>query len=73
MRAQDAISKTKSERTIFMGHDVDVNPYAINVRDRLQKMAETGELSPGEYNKAMGVTWPEMSESEKAAEYDNTK
>ena len=69
-RAQEAINKIKSERTTFMNVDVQKHNYAIEIRRELQAMAEQNDLAPAEYQAALDLTIPKMSNSEKAAEYD---
>lgn len=66
--ASQIIEKIKSERTTFMGMDVRKYNYAIDIREKLQEMAESGELSPRKYWSALRNTWGDMSKTEKSAE-----
>ena len=70
MKAQEAINKIESARTTFMNVDVQKHNYAIEIRRELQTMAEQNDLAPAEYQTALDITMPRMSDSEKAAEYD---
>ena len=70
MKAQEAINKIESARTTFMNVDVQKHNYAIEIRRELQTMAEQNDLAPAEYQTALDLTMPRMSDSEKAAEYD---
>jgi len=70
MKAQEAINKIESERTTFMNVDVQKHNYAIEIRRELQTMAEQNDLAPAEYQTALDITMPRMSDSEKASEYD---
>ena len=70
MKAQEAINKIKNERTTFMGRDVQKHNYSIEIRRELQTMAEQNDLAPAEYQAALDITMPRMSDSEKAAEID---
>jgi len=70
MKAQEAINKIESERTTFMNVDVQKHNYAIEIRRELQAMAERNDMPPAEYQTALDLTMPRMSDSEKAAEYD---
>ena len=70
LTAEQAIVKIKSVKTKFMGQSVNKHNYQIEIRSELQKMAESGELSPAEYNRALKLTWPHESESLKAAEFE---
>ena len=68
MDAQKAIRKIKSVKTTFMGCVVGKFNNMREIRNELQKMAETGELSPAEYWKSLKLTFPKMSETIKSAE-----
>ena len=70
MKAQEAINKIESARTTFMNVDVQKHNYAIEIRRELQTMAEQHDLAPAEYQTALDLTMPRMSDAEKAAEYD---
>lgn len=66
--AQQAIDQIKSVRTTCFGVDAQKYNYAVDVREQLQIMCEAGKLSPAEYYKALKITWPIMSQSERDAE-----
>jgi hypothetical protein len=68
--AEQAIRKIKAEKTDFMGHIVTRYNYAIEVREQLTRMSERGELAPAEYYRALAITWPQLSDSERRAEAD---
>ena len=53
-----------------MNVDVQKHNYAIEIRRELQTMAEQHDLAPAEYQVALDLTMPRMSDSEKAAEID---
>ena len=68
MNAKQAIKKIKSERTEFMGQVVEKYATPIQVREQLRIMAESGDIRPSEYWKALKITWPQMSNGEKRYE-----
>ena len=70
MNTQEAIKKIRSKKTTFMGLEVPEFNYGIEVRAELQKMMESGEISPAEGYKAMKIEFAKMSDSEKAAEFE---
>ena len=53
-----------------MNVDVQKHNYAIEIRRELQAMAERNDMPPAEYQTALDITMPRMSDSEKAAEID---
>jgi len=63
MKALEAIDKIESGKKFNV----------IETRSDLQKMAERGEISPSEYEKALDITWLEMSGSQKRSEYQKLK
>jgi hypothetical protein len=65
LTAQEAIDKVKNEKTTFLQTEVNKNNHAWEIRQALQGMAEAGKLSPGEFKKAMDITFTSMSEREK--------
>ena len=67
MNAKQAIEKIKSTKTTFMGLVVNKFNYLNEIRNELQKMAESGELSPAEYWKSLKMTF-DMSPAIKAAD-----
>ena len=70
MKAQDALNKIASVRTTFLGMDVERYANPLQKREQLSKMAESGEISPAEFKKALGITRGEMTEGHKGSEYE---
>lgn len=68
--AESAIETIKSVKTNFMGLEVNKYNYPVQIRAELQKMAEKDQIKPSEYKRALDLTWPMMSGSEKASEHD---
>ena len=66
MTAEIAIEKVKSETTIFLGRTVRKNNYPHQIRNGLQRLCETGKLSPKEYWRVLKITWCEMTNAEKS-------
>ena len=69
LTAETAIEAIKSATTVFMGNAVKKNNYVWDIRNELEKMAESGKLSPKEYKRAINITFGNMSAQEKAIDY----
>lgn len=52
----------------FIDREVPEYPYAIDRRERMQRMVEHGVITPGEYWQGLKSSWVEMSLSEKLSE-----
>jgi len=62
MKAEQVIAQIKSETIELFGQNPLKNNHPWEVRNELQKMAETNQLPPKEYYRALKLTWHGLSD-----------
>ena len=67
--AEQALKNIASIKTTFLGQTVEKHATPLRKRRELMRMAQSGEISPREYKRALDITWPKMSQGEKDSEY----
>lgn len=70
LTAEQAIAKIRGIKSEFMGMEVPKYNLGIEVRAELQKMMESGEISPSEGYKALKIEFEKMGPGEKRAEIE---
>jgi hypothetical protein len=70
MTTEQAIEKIKSEKTTFLGVEVNANNYGHEIRSGLQSMAEHGDITPTAYWAALKMTPKPESEALRSYEIE---